>query len=228
MNHIFVDFEMNPIAKKNKEARQIVRSEIIQIGAVKLDESYTQVGKYCSFVKPELNTIQLNITNITGITNGDVENAPLLAQALEDFLQWIGETPCRMYAWSDSDKKQLLQECRLKGLYQGEGEKLPKPFRRWMDFQRVYTRLMGLSPRSNLSLKNAMGSVEQDFAGQQHSAADDAENSAALLPLVKDREQFQDRVKVVNSFFQQQKAATTTLGDLLMDKFAALQQEEES
>ena len=111
MNHIFVDFEMNPIAKKNKEARQIVRSEIIQIGAVKLDESYTQVGKYCSFVKPELNTIQLNITNITGITNGDVENAPLLAQALEDFLQWIGETPCRMYAWSDSDKKQLLQEC---------------------------------------------------------------------------------------------------------------------
>lgn len=48
MNHIFVDFEMNPIAKKNKEAREIVRSEIIQIGAVKLDEDYVQVDKYCA------------------------------------------------------------------------------------------------------------------------------------------------------------------------------------
>ena len=38
MQHIFLDFEMNPIPRENREAREIVLGEIIQIGAVKLNE----------------------------------------------------------------------------------------------------------------------------------------------------------------------------------------------
>ena len=38
MQHIFVDFEMNAIPKKNTEAWAVFRSEIIEIGAVKPNE----------------------------------------------------------------------------------------------------------------------------------------------------------------------------------------------
>ena len=116
-----------------------------------------------------------------------------LPEALEDFLRWIGEEPARIYAWSDSDKKQLYQECFLKGIWE---EKPPKQLRRWIDFQRIYTRLLGLSKRNRISLKNAIGGIEVNFAGSQHSAADDAENSAVLLTLLHDKEAFEERTRI--------------------------------
>lgn len=216
MQHVFLDFEMNPIPKKNTAAREFARSEIIEIGAVKLNDDYELVGRFSCYVKPELNQIMLNITKLTGITNATVGDAKCLSDALAEFTAWIGEEPVKIYAWSDSDKKQIVQECALKGLA------MPRQFRRWMDFQRVYTRLVGLSKRSNLSLRHALGSVEQGFAGAQHRAVDDAENSASLLTLVKDREAFAARTKMLNSFFNEGKAATTTLGDLFADTFALL------
>ena len=38
MKAVFVDFEMNPIGRDQKEARRICKGEIIEIGAVKIDE----------------------------------------------------------------------------------------------------------------------------------------------------------------------------------------------
>lgn len=219
MQHIFLDFEMNPIPKKNKEARTIVRSEICEIGAVKLNEAYEIIDTFSCYVRPQLNQIMLNITQLTGITNQDVERAKELSSALDDFVFWIGDGPVRIYSWSDTDKTQLVNECLLKKIM------LPKQFRRWMDFQRVYSRLMGLSRRSCLSLSNALGSVEQDFSGSQHSALADAKNSASLLALVKDKESFQKRAEKVQSFLGVAKNQGTTLGDLLADTFAKLKSE---
>ena len=84
-----------------------------------------------------------------------------------------------------------------------------------MDFQRVYTLLLGLSRRSPLSLKNALGASDTDFSGSQHSAVADAENSASLLTLVKDKEAFQERTKVILQVMGKvEEPAGTTLGDL--------------
>lgn len=212
MEHIFLDFEMNPIPRENTEARAVVLSEIIEIGAVRLDENYQLTDRFSLHVRPVLNVVQPNITALTGITQADVEEAPPLEEALHQFTDWIGEKPVRIYSWSNTDEKQLLRECRLKEI------ELPRQFRRWMDFQRIYTRLLGLSRRSPLSLKNALGASESDFEGSQHSAVADAENSASLLTLVKDREAFAERTKVVLELMGKAPApAGTTLGDLFGD-----------
>ena len=177
------------------------------------------MGKYSRYVHPVLADITPRTTEITGITGEDVQGAKDLPEALAEFIEWIGEEPCRIYAWSDSDRRQLVGECTAKGICP---DGLPKQFRRWMDFQRIYTRLMGLSKRSRLSLKNAIGSVEQDFSGKEHSAADDAENSASLLTLVHDKEAFAQRTKLVKQLMGVEKAPVTTLGDLFGDAFATL------
>lgn len=215
MQHIFLDFEMNPIPRENREARAVVLSEIIQIGAVKLDSNYQLTDRFSLNVRPELNQIMPHITNLTGIRQEDVDDAPLLKEAIDIFARWIEEgaekegRKIRIYAWSNSDWRQFSGECRLKGL------EIPSCFNRWMDFQRVYTRLMGLSRRSPLSLTNALGASEGTFSGSQHSAVADAENSASLLTLVKDKEAFAERTKIVRELMGKGEApASATLGDL--------------
>lgn len=209
MQHVFLDFEMNPIPRDNQEARAIALSEIIQIGAVKLNDDYQITDRFSLNVRPELNLIQPNITALTGIKQTDVDGAPLLSEALAQFAAWIGDEKTRVYSWSNTDRRQLEKECQLKEL------EIPRQFRRWMDFQRVYSRLMGLSRRNPLSLKNALGASETDFEGSQHSAVADAENSASLLQLVKDKEAFKERTKIVMQVMgRAEEPAGTTLGDL--------------
>ena len=79
--HIFLDFEMNPIPRSNKEARELASSEIIEIGAVKLDRDYQLVDWYSRYVKPDYGPIQKRITELTGITDADVADAPSYEQA---------------------------------------------------------------------------------------------------------------------------------------------------
>ena len=69
---------MNPIPRENREARAVVLSEIIQIGAVKLDSNYQLTDRFSLNVRPELNQIMPHITNLTGIRQEDVNDAPLL------------------------------------------------------------------------------------------------------------------------------------------------------
>ncbi len=218
MQHIFIDFEMNQVPRrKNPDTPAPLLHEIVEIGAVKLDGDYRQVGKYSAYVKPHCFPIGAACTRITGITDETVALARELPEALEDFLGWIGEEPVRVYAWSGSDKKQLFEECRAKGLW---GERPPKAFRRWIDFQRIYTRLLGLSKRNRISLKNAIGGIEVNFAGSQHSAADDAENSAVLLTLLHDKEAFAERTRITRELMNAASAPpppAATLGDLFGD-----------
>ena len=215
MQHIFLDFEMNPIPKENREARFVVISEIIQIGAVKLNDDYQLVDRFSLNVKPEYSPVMPHITALTGIKQEDVENAPLLKEAIDIFAKWImdgsenGDGKVRIYAWSNSDWKQFSGECRLKEL------EIPKCFNRWMDFQRIYTRLMGLSRRNPLSLTNALGASDGSFSGGQHSADADAEDSASLLTLVKDKEAFAERTRIVRQLMGKgEEPAGATLGDL--------------
>lgn len=189
--HVFLDFEMNPIPRQYKKERNLVRAELIEIGAVKLNQDYELVDRYSAYVRPVFGPITSHITQLTGITDEAVAAAPEFAQALERFSDWIGQEKTRLYSWSMSDWRQLAGECRLK-----EVELPPGLCHRWMDFQRVYTRLVGLSSQNPLSLKNAIGAAETTFDGQAHRAVQDAENSASLLTLVE-KGDFAERTRIL-------------------------------
>ena len=145
------------------------------------------------------------------------------AQAMAAFVEWIGQEPVRIYAWSESDKKQLLAELRYKKLYDGQ---LPPNMRRWMDFQKVYTRIMGLS--RSMSLSSAINIIDNDFEGHQHSALDDAANSAELLRLGKNKGQFAQKTAGIKKVFNKKdEPLTSSIGDLLAAELARLQAEED-
>ena len=51
MIYVFVDFEMNMIDSEYKKEKKICKSEIIEIGAVKLDEDYNENDKMIDAMK---------------------------------------------------------------------------------------------------------------------------------------------------------------------------------
>ena len=53
MSSIFVDFEMNSVSKAFKEVRNNCKREIIEIGAVKLDEKGEEEDSFICYVKPQ-------------------------------------------------------------------------------------------------------------------------------------------------------------------------------
>ena len=61
------------------------RQEIIQIGAVLLDEDLNVVSKFNRYVRPQYGYLDGFIKGLTGIGWNDLANAPLLAEALMDF-----------------------------------------------------------------------------------------------------------------------------------------------
>lgn len=90
-NHIVVDFEMNPVAKGNREIRQVLEKEIIEIGAIMLNEKHEVVDRFVCYVCPEYNSkVTKYITNLTGIKTTDVYRANSFEVAVKNLNQWIG------------------------------------------------------------------------------------------------------------------------------------------
>ena len=180
---VVVDFEMNPVAKANREARRELGCEIIEIGAVRLDESHTVVDRFSCFVSPQYNKeITSYITDLTGISRYETYNAPFFGEALKRFEDWIGYgEPSAIYSWSDTDRDQLEKECAFKRIA------LPENMRDWNDFQAEYMDAMQYTDRGRqMALHTA---AEQFGIGMDskriHSALYDAEITAELLIAVR-------------------------------------------
>lgn len=184
MIHIVIDLEMNPVNKTFKDVRRYMTDEIIEIGAVKLDNNYKQVSEFQCYVRPQYGEITKHITKLTGITAETVADKPLFAEAFQNFMDWIGSWDMTLYSWSNSDINQLRDECRFK-IPKYEINKLE---RQWRDLQKAFDERIGL--HSSLALKHAIGAMNRDFEGTQHTALADAANTAAILALLQNDEEF--------------------------------------
>lgn len=211
MNYVIVDFEMNEIDKVHKEARGLCRSEIIEIGAVILDERLLVLGEFKTLVKPQYNdTIGKVYETLTGITTSMVSGAPTFATAYEMFVNWCESygDEYEVYAWSENDYNQLVAEMALKQY--GRMDKM-EPLGKWNDFQWEYTKKLGLE--RIISLEKALNYAGLPFEGQMHDALWDAKNTATLFAIVRDEKQCN---KVLSSVIEALKPNKKkfTLGDM--------------
>lgn len=51
MKYVTVDLEMNPLAKEYKAEQAICCREVIEIGAILLDENYQEIDSFKTFCK---------------------------------------------------------------------------------------------------------------------------------------------------------------------------------
>lgn len=184
MKHVVVDLEMNSLAKQYQQEKALCRREVIEIGAVILDEEYQEIGSFKTLVKPEFNdVIKPYYENLTGITTAMVANAPVFEEALHMFISWCYSIndDIQIYQWSESDLNQIIREIELKRVQLKQNEL--ELFTDWEDFQKEYGSKLQLS--NAVSLKNAVMYAGVDFEGKEHDALFDARNTATLLKIVR-------------------------------------------
>ncbi len=207
MVHIVIDLEMNPVQRNLKDIRRFLLDEVIEFGAVKLDENYKQISEFQCYVKPQFSEITKHITKLTGITNETVADKNTFEIEFEKFFEWIGGWDMKIYSWSASDIKQLKNECAYK-LPNFDVERLE---RQWIDIQKEFDDRIGL--HNSLSLKYAVGAMNRDFEGTAHTALADAANAAAILALMQDDAAFFKTMQPVIDMLKP-KELSQSLGDL--------------
>lgn len=214
MKAVFVDFEMNPIGKKQKEARAICKGEIIEIGAVKIDETGKEISSYKEYVQPEYTT-KMNMTcqELTGITMEMLADAPHFNQAFDHFLAWCrheNDKNYEMYAWSENDWHQLTCEMRLKNLDMTESS-ISWMLGHWQNFQQIYCNLLGLD--NVISLDKAISTLGETFDGQMHDALWDARNTSKLYRLSQKKEEFHRLMQPILAATKPAEPLTFSLAD---------------
>ena len=212
MKYVVVDLEMNYTARKS-EMKRILKMETIEIGAVMLDEKLQEIASFRTYVKPEYSDgIRKKISELTGITDDMVANAPSFREALRMFTTWCLGTgdEVKIYAWSDSDYNQISGEMLAKRyeITDAESSLLENA---WDDFQKEFDSYLGFERRLSLSMALDMAGVA--FTGREHDALDDARNTAELLHIFKDRVLFDKTLRLIKEAMEP-KEIGDTLGDL--------------
>ena len=213
MKYIVLDLEMNPIHKDYKELKKICRSEIIQIGAIALDDDFQETDSFLTYVKPQYNeAITELIQSLTGITTEMVQTAPDFRQAMRMFFEWCWrfDDELLLVQWSNSDRKQVVREIRLKEFTPDSEEQ--KVMDSWYDFQEEFGQVVGLE--NSVSLETAISFAGVDFDGRQHDALNDARNTAHLFRIIRNPEENREALEKVISYLKPKEEAGTCLGDL--------------
>lgn len=167
MNYIIFDLELNCRMYKSK-----LPMEIIELGAVKLNEQLTEVDRFQAFVKPRL-LVKLapTIKRKTKIEQVDINNAESLAQVLEQFQSFIGDE-YTLIAWGPDDLRHLRTNCEFNKL---DIEWIENYF----DLQKAYMTLRKLP--SQPALKNVLAELDLEEYGNYHRGLDDALNTAKVF-----------------------------------------------
>lgn len=178
MFYLVIDLEMCKVPRDYRSKSYRYANETIQIGAVLLDDSFKRIGTLCQYVHPEHGVIDYFIENLTGIKNSQVKKAPKLDEAMIHMIDWLGERDYKIYAWSESDRDQLLHEIKAKNMTDERIHAFMKA-ENWIDYQDVFTKRFELSRQ--LSLEEALGRAEIEPEGKFHDGLDDAVNTAYLI-----------------------------------------------
>lgn len=172
---VVIDLEMCVVSKNVREKYKPC-SEIIQIGAVLVDEMLHVESRFECFVCPEFGKIDKFIESLTGIGSADVQDAPLLTEALERFFAWLPEEDVIAVSWSMSDRNQFRKELSAKRI---TIDRMDCLLDRWIDCQATFTdKIHGFR---QYSLRDAI--IATDIIGddREHDGLADAYNTALLF-----------------------------------------------
>lgn len=181
--YAIVDLEMCKVPKRARNEKYHFANEIIQIGAVLINENLEVQGEYNTFVHPEFGSIDKYIRNLTGITDEDLIDAPSLDSALKNFIAWVPDNT-KVVSWSDSDKLQISHEIEAKEL---SIIGIDNILNNWIDCQKTFSEKMHCDKCYNLT--EALVLTDINYKDGAHNGLVDAYNTALLfIKMQKEKE----------------------------------------
>lgn len=176
MHYVILDMEWD--SAYHKLQKRFV-NQILQIGAVKLDEKFNIVDIFDVTIKSSISKrVSGRFTELTGITKEMMLNGISLQDAVDRYNNWIGDDTVTI-TWSNSDLYTIAEN--EKYLLNGKRFKIDK----YLDLQvfiQGELKLLGHECKSQIALGTAaelLGITTENYA--LHTAKDDSLLCAALL-----------------------------------------------
>lgn len=209
MQYIVIDLEWN--GSYSKKAHGYF-NEIIEVGAVKVDERMRIVDTFRAAIKPVVSKkLSSIVTDLTNITAEELEDGTTFTAMMRQLSRWMGNEPSTVLTWSTTDLLVLMENCRY---FTGRQE---IPFlQNYMDFQAYAQQRMGVDVSQQLGLARAgemLGIPEDNMS--LHRALDDSKLTAAILQKVYDADSFVSAIMSVDEeFYKRITFKTVILKDL--------------
>lgn len=149
-------------------------NEIIQIGCVRLRREDSQVvDEFETLVRPDRYPVLSDLCmRITGLEQGDVDEAPSFRVAHSGFSEWIGDPSTHLFcSWGAYDKFLLRSACTF--------HRIPFPFDdEYLNIKPLFSsHFVG----REVSMERALAIIGAPMPQRRHHALDDARSAALLL-----------------------------------------------
>ena len=202
MEYIVLDLEWNQTYHEKAVATQKalsirLRGEVIQIGAVKLNEALQIIGSYRITVKPRFyKKIHRHVQRLTGIDQAQLDRGVSLEEAMHSFHRFAGDDAIFL-TWGPDDMPMLYDNLRA--------NKLEFPFlARYYDMQPMFNRETDGDMKKQRSLEYAM----EYFGIEMNLPAHDALNDAYFTAQVA------QRLSIAEGILANERAESEFLGDI--------------
>ena len=177
MHYIVVDLEWNqPLSYDSSVYRQVgdrLIFEMIQIGAVKLDEHYQVIDSISIPIRPVYYVkIHPRIRRMTQLGTEELADAPEFLEAMDQFVAWCGEDYA-LLTWGCDDVSVLKQNMDFFGCQ----VKLPP----LCDIQRLFGDVHGTREHKGLKAAMEMLDIQPDAERYFHNALHDAYYTALVF-----------------------------------------------
>ena len=170
MNYIILDLEATCWQDRSLNNQH----EIIEIGAVKINDHCETISEFNAFVKPIVHP-QLSefCTELTTIEQSDIEQAKGFEQVITDFWTWIDlDEDYLLCSWGFYDRSQFKKDCELHGL----STAWLKPH---ISLKHQHAKINHLKRPIGMSWALEMEGIPQE--GTHHRGIDDAKNIAKIF-----------------------------------------------
>ena len=114
-NLVLFDLEWNigyqPYTFNYHGVQQTFRGEIVEIGAVKIDEDANVLDTFSIHLRPRIfRKLQHHIAKVTGLTQADLDKGEPIVQGLRRFMQWCGpDAKTVQQSFPELQRSQLAQ-----------------------------------------------------------------------------------------------------------------------
>lgn len=194
MYYIIMDLEWNNAYVHRSKS---FMNEIIEVGAVMLDDKLNSVSEFSSFVKSRIGKkIRSNIKRLTHISNDDMRSGEPFETVMQRFNDWIGDRENVILTWGNSDIRVIIENFRMLA-----GKENVPFLSNYTDVQRYFQIKKGIPTEKQLGLFNAAEEVGMDpDSFSHHRALDDSLLTAECFRRVFD-DGFSEFIQPCNSEF---------------------------
>ena len=184
MNYIVLDLEFNQFypfkSGIKKSVVDLCPFEIIQIGAVKLNEQFEIIEEFNTLIEPKIYPrLHPFVEKITGLKQQNLRNQPLFIEAFQNFVEFIGIDDSILCSWGGDDIKSLFRNI----LYYDIDENCIT--HKYINIQTFASKFLNAELGKTIGLKNAAEELNIEMNLTFHNALHDAIYTAKIFKLVK-------------------------------------------